>query len=239
VNRTVEIRGYTSPVSHYPKRKLGKAEIGKSRRGRGSSYWMEGVRGYTIGRYTTSAQITTLKIGGQVWMTDEPMYVWSLESFAERSYGSVLVAGLGLGIVVHQLLRNPSVTEVNVVELEKDVIRLVQPLLPQDKRLHVLHDDFNWFVDRVSTETEYVPDTIIWDLAVRQGKVQINCHQMPFLKLLLQDKFGPKRWNGKKWVERKDPKDVKVFVHGLDRDPVGEAFVKTEEFMTARSQVSP
>lgn len=230
--RTVVIRDWKSPATDYPARKMGRAEIVKRRNTRGD-YYMEGVRGYLYAHYPKGIPITVLKIRGKVWMTDDPQYVWSLQSFAERAKGKVLVAGLGLGIVAHQLCQNPAVTQIDVIDRDMDVIRLVTPLIPQDGRLHIHHDDFYEWCQRASDDSDYNPDTVIWDLAVGTPDGMTEGKEIVVVPAIVATRFGSHRWDLKTrtWVERKDWHPIEnVFVHGVDRDPVGEEFAKTEEF---------
>ena len=208
--RMARLSGWKSPVSDYPKTKLGVAAISKRRVDKDSTFFAEGVRGFLFYEFTQPAQLTELRIRGKTWMTDSPEYVWSLESFAKRSRGNVLVAGLGLGIVVHQLANNPAVKRITVIECEADVICMVRPLLPEDKRIHIIHDRFARYVE--TTTEKY--DTVIWDLAVRSGNTQINVGDLLVAEILCHIHLG----------------DVQVFRHGLDRDPKGERFAKTQEF---------
>lgn len=230
-DKTVTITDWRTPVTDYPARKLGKVEIRKVKNALNTLYYMEGVRGHLYCEYKKSAPITALKISGKIWMTDDPQYVWSLESFAERAKGKVLVAGLGLGIVVHQLVKNPAVTEINVIERNMDVIRLVQPLLPNDPRIHVIEGDFYEWCDHTSMKTDFFPDTVIWDLAVgTPGTGMTEGKEIVVAEALIFGRFNENQWNGKEWAVRKDYKPATIFIHGLDRDPVGEKFAKTKEF---------
>jgi hypothetical protein len=234
-DRTLIIEKYETSISHYPNRKFGKAEIRRYRSSSRATYFAEGVRGYLYYEYRKPATLIELRIDGKTWMTDDPQFFWSLEHFASQAKGRVLVAGLGLGIVVHLLVKNSAVTQIDVIDRELDVIRLVQPLLPEDPRIHVHHDDFYGWCDRASQTTEYFPDTVIWDLAVgKNGKVSEG-KEIGVAQFLVIGRFGPLRWDGKRWIERKDFKPFTFFTHGVDRDPVGEAFVKTPEFQRARA----
>lgn len=203
---------WATPATQYPTRKLGKAQIKRIGSLTGGAYHAEGVEGKLWIEYGRGSKITTLSIDGNQWMSDDWQFTRSLDSFAERSKGKVLVAGLGLGLVIHALVKNPQVTEIVVVERELDVIRLVGPHLPKDERIKVLHDDFYRVVTRYS-DAGIKPDTVIWDLCVRGPSGFENEVAGLFLtKPLMLAKFG---------MDEKQ-----VFVHGLDRDPVGEKFVR-------------
>lgn len=234
------LHDFKSPVDHYPDKKLGCAEIKHTKKGTKGTYFGEGVRGMTFYRFAKTVQIVSLKINQKVWMTSDCTYTFSLESFAERSSGRVLVAGLGLGIVVHQLVKNPAVTEIIVVDREQDVIDLVGPLLPKDARIKIVHEDFDLFTDRMSMQ-DWSPDTILWDLAVWSSRKEqlANQNRVCFQRVILGAKFMPMYWDGKAWQKRTshNPK-LKIFIHGLDRDPVGEKFVKTKGFQQVREAIN-
>jgi len=213
--RIASLPGWVSPVSHYQVSASGVATIGKIDINIENYYFAEGVRGYLYYNFLKPAQMTELKIRGKTWMIDAPEYVWMLQSFAEQSTGTVLVAGLGLGIVLNYLVRNPKVTNIIVMELEQDVMDLIMPLLPKDDRLHIVHGDFYEFLKAPTCTI----DTVIWDLAVINNLEQINAVEM------FRSKDDCIRCLGKQ---------VKVFRHGLDRDAIGEEFAKTDEFKAAR-----
>ena len=65
-----------------------------------------------------------------------------------RAAGRVLVSGLGLGCVARGLLCNSSVDHVDVVELDRHVLDLVEPHMPSDDRLHIHHADIIDFHDK-------------------------------------------------------------------------------------------
>lgn len=200
---------WESPVTGYPPLTHGAVQLRKRRIKAGSYFFAEGVRGFLFYHPTKSISFTELLISGKVWMVDSPEYVWSLESFAERAHGKVLVAGLGLGIVVHQLVKNPKVTDITVVEINADVIAAVECFLPRDKRIHIVHDDFYKFIKTDRKQR----DTVIWDLAVLSPDDSINLGELLTIHPVAKQKYGD---------------EVAVFAHGYDRDPVGEKFVREQ-----------
>ncbi len=63
----------------------------------------------------------------------------------ERAHGDMLIAGLGLGMILHPILSNPEVNSLTVIEKYPDVIDLISPTLPRDPRVRVITDDiFTW-----------------------------------------------------------------------------------------------
>jgi len=71
-----------------------------------------------------------LIVGPHLMMSDTPFEARTNRDIIEAARGDVLIAGLGMGMVLVPILRNPKVTSVTVVELSSDVIKLVhKPLL--------------------------------------------------------------------------------------------------------------
>lgn len=64
------------------------------------------------------------------WMTDDPIYWAAMQRYATLAKGTVIVLGLGLGIVLHHLEQNAAVDRVVVVERQPEVIEMVWPTTP-------------------------------------------------------------------------------------------------------------
>jgi len=160
---TLKIDRWETPATKYPLTKVGVAEISRRRQGRGV-YRMEGVCGYAFYQVTNPIEVTNLKIGGQVVMLDDPLHWLGMKELAKHSKGKVLVGGLGLGLIVHALIENEVVTDIDVVEINPDVIKLITPLLPLSEKLHIE----NYDVMAVSPEKDY--NTVILDLWVKAEK---------------------------------------------------------------------
>lgn len=94
--------------------------------------------------YIPPGRYARLHVGSTLMMTDTPMERRSNLEVIRRARGHVLVAGLGLGMILHPILKTPEVTRVTVVEKYGDVIRLVGPSLPQEKLELVEADIFTW-----------------------------------------------------------------------------------------------
>ena len=93
-----------------------------------------------------------LRRGEVQFMTDLYDEWWTqrllLDQAARRS-GQILISGLGLGLIVESLLRSPDIeaSRVTVLELSKDVIRLVAPHFRDlyGDRLEIVEADvFTW-----------------------------------------------------------------------------------------------
>jgi hypothetical protein len=152
------IKTWRTPATEYPDRTLGRARI-KTIRYRGF-YRCYGLRGHRYFR-AGNIRVKRLLIGGQGWMIDDPPHWWAMEEHATFYQGRVLVAGLGLGLIVHTLHANPAVQQIVVIEREKDVIDLVSPFMPHGK-LEILHGDFWDYAGPT-------PDGVFFDLLVGDG----------------------------------------------------------------------
>jgi hypothetical protein len=77
-------------------------------------------------------------------MSDTPAEIMDHVEPVRRATGSVLITGLGLGIVVRAVLLKPGVTDVTVIERSPDVMALVAPHV-SDPRLTIIQADaFEW-----------------------------------------------------------------------------------------------
>ena len=88
--------------------------------------------------------VAVLRVAGRTMMSDtrhEKLTNWRIKNEAR---GDVLIAGLGIGMVLHPILAKPEVTSVTVVEKEPDVIAIVEPTLPREKLKIVSADIFDW-----------------------------------------------------------------------------------------------
>lgn len=71
-----------------------------------------------------------LVVGKDVMMSDAPYEARSNRDIIEGARGNTLIAGLGMGMILVPILRNPKVESVTVVEKNHDVIKLVyKPLM--------------------------------------------------------------------------------------------------------------
>lgn len=103
----------------------------------------KGIRQIPPGIYTNLHCYTeaTMHMLGDLVMQDTPDELRKHLIFMVRAHGKVLITGLGLGCVARGALANPNVTGVVVIEKNLDVLKLVQPYMPQDDRLLILHAD--------------------------------------------------------------------------------------------------
>ena len=108
-----------------------------------------------------------LKKGSTVWMSLTPMELESQGYHARMATGNVVVAGLGMGALVYNLLANPKVKHVTVVDINQavvDLLKLAAPWFAVGPRLDVV----------VMDALKYVPthpvDTLIVDIWPNLGQ---------------------------------------------------------------------
>jgi hypothetical protein len=82
--------------------------------------------------------------GRGIIMSNTPAEIRDHNYFIYKATGSVLINGLGLGVVLKAILAKPEVTSVTVIEKEEDVIKLVAPYYT-DPRVTIIHADaYEW-----------------------------------------------------------------------------------------------
>lgn len=99
--------------------------------------------GYMFG--VDDGHYTKLVVKGSLMMSDTRMERISNRPFVTKANGKVLIAGLGIGLIVHNILKKDDVTEVVVIEKYQDVIDLVAPKFSDDSRVKIICADiFEW-----------------------------------------------------------------------------------------------
>lgn len=117
--------------------------------------WMEIVPG----------EYVVLKISGETVMSDTPMEKTTNAGIILNATGNVLIAGLGIGLLLHNLLPkllSGKVTTIQVIEKNEELIQVIRPYfrdLPVDKVMVTRADIFEWLP---APGTKY--DTIYFDI---------------------------------------------------------------------------
>ena len=127
----------------------------------------------------------------QVMMSDLYYERATCVEVVERAHGDVLIAGLGLGMILHPILNKPEVSSITVVEKYQDVVDLISPTLPNDQRLSIITEDiFVW------TPTSNCSYDIIWfdiwpDMEAHRLREMRQLHSRfrPYLNI-----SNPKHW---------------------------------------------
>lgn len=164
---TIQIRSWLTPLTNLPDKTIGQARLRHTRKTRGT-YLFEGMKGFEYYEVTNPIRCTYLERQGprggwHVWMTDDPTHWTHMKKLCDAlPPGRILCAGLGLGLMVHHLVKRKDITQVHVIELAPDVIKLIQPTLPKDSRIKITNANFYDYIRR--HKRRY--DAILWDLAV-------------------------------------------------------------------------
>ena len=85
-----------------------------------------------------------LSVGNELVMSDTPMERISNTTFVQKANGRVLIAGLGLGMIINNIVDKDDVTEVIVIEKHQDVIDLIEPKIAHSKLKVICSDIFDW-----------------------------------------------------------------------------------------------
>ena len=119
-----------------------------------------------------------LSRGGYLVMTNTPAETrdhYPFISACKRLGGDVLINGLGLGMALSEILKLSNITSVTVIEISKDVIKLVGPNFKNDKRVTIINADaLEW---KAPKGTKYsivwhdIWDDICWDNLASMAKL--------------------------------------------------------------------
>lgn len=210
--KTTVMNKWKTPATDYPLSKKGSAELTRKNYAKGI-YMMEGVRDTDFFCVEKPIPVTNLKIKNKVVMVDDPLHQWGMEDLAKNSHGKVLVGGLGLGLIAHELAKNPRVEDIVVVEKNPDVIDLVGPLIPPKVRLK----QGDIFDRQYSEAGDY--DTIILDLWVKSG---------PKLRVAGESEALPSDdiRSAYVWWQYRNP-DSDIFIWGVNNKKINPATTKT------------
>jgi len=104
----------------------------------------------------------------------------------ENAHGDVLIAGLGIGMVLLAIQNKPTVSSVTVVEKEQEIIDLIKPQLPLNKKVTIVCSDIFNYVPQQKFDTIYFD---IWDNICGD-----NWEEMKKLERKFRSKLKPNGW---------------------------------------------
>lgn len=104
-------------------------------------------------------QYVMLFVKNQIMMSDSNMELITNKEFIQNARGNVLIAGLGLGMILNNILDKPEVLSVTVIEKYKDVIDLVAPKYVNPKLTIHNANVFHW-----NPEHDQFFDSIYFDI---------------------------------------------------------------------------
>jgi len=122
-----------------------------------------------------------LKDGQGLLMSDSPQEIFLQYDAYKQAKGKVLIAGLGLGMSPTLFAEKKEVSEVIVVEIEKDIIKLCKP---KNKKIRIVNDDIWKFLK----ETKEKFDFIYIDIHYSTGCMEYVHTVLP-MKKILKERF--------------------------------------------------
>lgn len=136
----------------------------------------------TMMTLTAPLGVHTLSENGRAtWMTSLPQEIEQHHRQLANVRGTVLVGGLGLGVAVALLEKNPRVKNIVVVEKSSDVIELIKPYVPQRKTTFVHGDLYDYLKENEQRTQPF--DCAFYDIWCPTGERVLTEHVLP-LRLL-------------------------------------------------------
>jgi len=187
------VSDWSTPASKIPRQHSGGWRIIKRKIRPFIVYPMNRVLGYDYYFHTSDAVYTTLqeraKSGYKTWMIDSPVEWYGFGEFMLRTKGpNVLVAGLGLGLIVHHLVMRRDIERICVVEISKEVISMVKPYLPKDRRVQIINEDFFKAVPKLA-EMDRTFQTIIVDVISGKKESAENKEIIENARMIIEDYY--------------------------------------------------
>ncbi len=103
---------------------------------------------FSDGRFIKAGFFKRLMRGGEVIMSNTPSEIndhYNFIRIAKIYGGNVLINGLGLGVVLKEILTSDKIKTITVIEKSQDVINLVADTYLADTRVTIIHADaFDW-----------------------------------------------------------------------------------------------
>lgn len=160
---------WTTPATGYELREEGNWRLERNYYTKGyySIYMLNGFMFFKATKKLPIANLQEKRNGKwHTWMVDDPPHWEAMKLYARETKGRTLVAGLGLGLVMHALQDYRPNDEVVLVERQHEVIKLVAPSLrDRGAKFELIQSD--WYDYEPKPDEKF--DTIIIDLWVAHG----------------------------------------------------------------------
>lgn len=97
-------------------------------------------------RFIKQGKYWRLKKGKEVLMSNTPAELQDHKEFIQKALISkrVLINGLGLGMVIEEILPSKTLEEIIVIEKSKEVIKLMSPFIKDSRVIIVQADAYNY-----------------------------------------------------------------------------------------------
>jgi len=119
---------------------------------------------------------------GNLRMSDSPQEIFLQYDAYKEAKGKVLIGGLGLGMSPTLFAEKKEVTEVIVVEIEKDVIKLCKP---KNKKIKVINDDIWNYLKTTDEKFDYIYIDIHYSTGCQE-----YIHTILPMRKILDEKFS-------------------------------------------------
>lgn len=115
-----------------------------------SEHWTEQMQTFPLPyrEFSAPGSYTRLMHGAELVMSNIDAEIVEHVGFIERASGSVLITGLGLGVLPLALLAFGKVRHIDIVEVEQNVIDLVWPHVADERMTLHKADAYTWEPDR-------------------------------------------------------------------------------------------
>lgn len=127
-------------------------------------------------RYDVPRLLHKLKRKKDLLMSDSPQELFLQYDAYNNAKGKILVGGLGLGLYPSMVAKKKEVTEITVVEISKDVIKLCKP---KNKKIKVVQGDIKEFIKNSNKKFDYA----YIDIHYRTGCTEYINTVLPIKKL--------------------------------------------------------
>ena len=100
---------------------------------------------HNAGRYVPPGTYKKLICEGATVMSNTPDEINDFRFFLQWAEGSILINGLGLGVLLKGLAEKEELTDITVIELSLDVVKLVGSTFANNPKIEIIQGDaFEW-----------------------------------------------------------------------------------------------
>jgi len=108
-----------------------------------------------LGKYGFDYPLMRLREGDGLWMSDSQLEVESLLTPIAMARGDVLVGGLGIGLLPVFIRNKRSVSKIDIVEINQDIIDTVFDQI-FNRKMRVIHDDIFHYLETTSERYDFI-----------------------------------------------------------------------------------
>jgi len=109
--------------------------------------------------HISDGRYVRLHINSELVMSDTHLEKISNSSFVTHANGNILIAGLGIGLIIKNILNKNNIQSITIVEKYQDVIDIVSPKFIDSRITNICDDIYNW---KPNKGTRY--DTLYFDI---------------------------------------------------------------------------